>query len=345
MSRAEVEREAPVTTARLTSGSPAPSGPTSARSERHRRLARLARRQFGVVSVRQAAELGLSRSDLHRLVRDGHLVPRYRGVYAVNGAPDSREARWFAAQAALGPRAVLSHRTAASVHGLEHGLPADAVHLAVRYLRAADRPGIRLHAVGDLPDHQIRRVGPLLVTAPARTLCDVAGELVGAKDGHERLRVMVADAVRRGLADPATIRAAVQQRARFAGRTALRRVLDELSPLEQRTRSELESRFLQITTRAGVAPTGMNHPVRDGQGRPRVLDAVWLPTPVYAELDSRLHHGTWADRNDDIRRDNALALAGFTVGLRFTWQHVEDDPTWVVETVRQALASCTPGSG
>src|SRR6056297_1268330 len=103
---------------------PARRSPAAARAARYRDLARLARRQFGVVTVAQAEALGLHRTDLHRLMRAGHLVPRFRGVYAMSGAPDSREARWFAAQAALGPRAVLSHRTAASVHGLAHGLPA-----------------------------------------------------------------------------------------------------------------------------------------------------------------------------------------------------------------------------
>jgi hypothetical protein len=295
-----------------------------------------------VVTVAQAAEVGLGRPDLHRLVREGHLVPRFRGVYAVSGAPDSREARWFAAQAALGPRAVLSHRTAASVHGLEHALPADAVHLAVPHLRATTWSGIRLHRAPDLPDDQITRAGPLRVTSAARTLCDVAGELSSVRDGSDRLRAMVAETIRRGLAEPAAIRRALEHRARFPGRAALRRILDELSPLEPRARSELESRFLRITTRGGVAPTAMNHPVRDGEGRRRLLDAVWLPSPVYAELDSRLHHGTWADRNDDIRRDNALALVGFTIGLRFTWQHVQDDPAWVVDTIRRALATARP---
>ena len=114
-------------------------------------------------------------------------------------------------------------------------------------------------------------------------------------------------------------------------------MLDELSPLEPWSRSALESRFLTITSAAGVGPTAMNHPVTDGDGRRRVLDAVWLPTPVFAELDSQAHHGTWADRNDDLRRENALALSGFTVCLRFTWQHLHDDPRWVVDTVRRAL--------
>jgi hypothetical protein len=295
-----------------------------------------------VITVAQAAEVGLSRPDVHRLVRDGHLVARFRGVYAVSGAPDSREARWFAAQAALGPRAVLSHRTAASVFGLGHALPVDAVHLTVPHLRAASRPGIRLHAAPNLPDEQTTQVGPLRVTSVARTLCDVAGEVAGTSGGPDRLRGMVAEVVRRGLAEPEAIRSALEHRARFPGRAALRRILDELSPLEPRVRSELESRFLRITTRGGVAPTAMNHPVRDGQGRRRLLDAVWLPSPVYAELDSQLHHGTWADRNDDIRRDNALALAGYTIGLRFTWQHVHDDPAWVVDTIRRALVAVRP---
>jgi hypothetical protein len=155
----------------------------------------------------------------------------------------------------------------------------------------------------------VTRVGRLRVTAVPRTLCDVAGELGDAAE----VRRLVAAAVRTGAAHVDRIRAEVAERGRFAGRTAIRAALDELSPLEPQAREELESRFLRLTTRAGVAPTAMNHPVVDGFGRRRELDAIWLPHGVYAELDSRRYHGTLVDWHDDLRRENALSIAGFTV--------------------------------
>ncbi|MFP4235619.1 MAG: type IV toxin-antitoxin system AbiEi family antitoxin domain-containing protein [Nitriliruptoraceae bacterium] len=324
-------------------GAVAPASSTARRTTRvqaHGRLAAIARRQHGIISTADAARAGVSRATLHRLVVDGYLDARFPGVYAISGAPDSPQARWYAAQLSVGRSGVLSHRTAATIHGLGHGLPLDAVHLLVPRARAATKHrGFRLHEAPVLTGDEVARAGLLRVTSAARTLCDLAGELLGAPEGPATLRSVTSEVVRRGLADPARIRTVLGRRGRFPGRAELRRVLDELSPLEAWSRSELESRFLRVTTAGGVAPTAMNHPVRDGEGRRRVLDAVWLPSPVFAELDSQAHHGTWADRNDDIRRENALAVAGFTVCLRFTWQHVRDDPAWVVDTVRRALGS------
>jgi hypothetical protein len=316
--------------------------PRASRARARRRLAAVARRQHGIVTAGDVARSGISRGSLHRLVVGGYLTPRFPGVYAINGAPDSREARWYAAQVCGGPVAAISHRTAATVHALEHGLAVDAVHLLVPRSRPTVPPGLRLHEAPDLSSDELTRIGVLRVTSPARTLCDLAGELRSAPDAGHRLRAVTADVVRRGLADPARIREVLERRGRFPGRAGLRRVLEELSPLETRSRSELESTFVRVTSAGGVAPTALNHAVRDADGRRRVLDAVWLPTPVFAELDSQAHHGTWVDRNDDIRRENALALAGFSVCLRFTWQHLRDDPAWVVDTVRRALASVAP---
>jgi hypothetical protein len=176
--------------------------------------------------------------------------------------------------------------------------------------------------------------GPLRVTSVARTLCDLAGELVDPGC----LRVLTAAAVRQGEVEPAQLHAAVRRRGRFPGRAAVRRVLDELSPLEATTRGELESRFLRLATAAGLAPTAMNHPVVDADGNRRLLDAVWLPEGVFAELDSRLHHGTLVDWHDDQRRENALAIGGFTVCLRFSWWDIQHHPGLVVATLRRALA-------
>jgi predicted transcriptional regulator of viral defense system len=299
------------------------------------RLARVARRQFGVVSAGQARAAGVSSVVLRTLVDDGVLQRRARGVYAFRAVPDSREARWMVASLLLGDRAVLSHRTAASVHGLPHGLRQDAVHVTVAGRWPAERPGIQLHATTVLSAASVTRVGRLPVTAVPRTLCDVAGELGDAAE----VRRLVAAAVRTGAAQVDRIRGELADRGRFAGRTALRAALDELSPLEPQAREELESRFLRLTTRAGVPPTAMNHPVVDGFGRRRELDAIWLPHGVYAELDSRRYHGTLVDWHDDLRRENALSIAGFTVCLRFSWADLEGHADAVVDTIRRALAA------
>ncbi len=311
------------------------SGPADRSGQRaaHHRLAKVCHRQFGVFTAAQAHDAGIAADGLAALLARGLIMRRARGIYVMSSVADSSEARWLTAQLCHGPSAALSHRTAGSLHGLEHGLPLDAVHLTVPGRSGTGGAGRRLHRGVLDPDTEVVARGPLRVTSMARTLCDLAGEL----DDPERLRELTATAVRRGEVDPGRLRLVLERRERFAGRAALRRVLDELSPLEATTRGELESRFLRITTSAGLAPSAMNHPVIDGDGRRRLLDAVWLPEWVYAELDSRRHHGTLVDWHDDQRRENALAIGGYALGLRFSWWDIERYPGLVLDTLRRAL--------
>jgi hypothetical protein len=297
-------------------------------------VARLARRQLGLLTTQQARAHGVSGDRLERWARDGVLVRRYRGVYAVAGAPDGRDHRWLAILLAHGDRTMLSHRTAATLLGLEHGLDLGRVHLTTTSSRRRDLAHARLHTTRHLLDIEVETRGPFRTTSPARTVCDLAGELTEV----DALRRVVAAAVRRGLVDVTSLHDAIARRQRFPGRAALRSVVAELSPLTIGTREELEWRFLHLTTRAGVPPTAVNHRVTDADGRVRYLDAVWLPEGVHAELDSRAHHGTLLDWHDDLRRENAVAIAGFHLCLRFSWWDVVERPDLVVDTIRRALA-------
>jgi hypothetical protein len=116
-----------------------------------RALARIARNQHGLFTTAQAVEVGLNSGVLSRRLAAARYERRWPGVYAVAGSPDRREARFLAALLLLGGDAALSHATAASVHGLEHRLAEDAIHLTVRQrtftprLRVAGAPLGRVH--------------------------------------------------------------------------------------------------------------------------------------------------------------------------------------------------------
>lgn len=305
------------------------------------RLSRVARRQFGVVTTDQAQAAGLSRDSLATPVRSQVLVRRFRGVYAFMGTPDSREARWLAAQFAIGRRAVLSHQTAAAIHGLDLGVTDGAVHVIVPRRSRQVPTGIVVHESPHLQVATVTRKGVLRLTSVPRTLCDVAGIV----EGSERMRRVVAAAVRSGDAEVDQIRQEIARRRTFPGRALLRHVVAELSPLEPMARWELESLFLRITSAAGVAPTKLNHRVTDADGRTRFLDAVWLPARVYAELDSRRFHGTLVDWHDDQRRENAVSLVGYGPCLRFSWWDLQHHAPLVLDTVRRALAAAAGADG
>ena len=96
---------------------------------------RLAKRQHGVVTRGQLLALGLGASAIEHRLSNGRLHPLMRGVYAV-GRPDvGRLGWWMAAVLACGPKALLSHHSAAALWGIRRAQPKDVrqadVHVVV----------------------------------------------------------------------------------------------------------------------------------------------------------------------------------------------------------------------
>src|SRR4051794_7091951 len=81
-------------------------------------LAEIAEKQWGVVSAHQLAELGIGRGAVAHWLSSGRLHSVHRRVYAVGHRRLTRNSRLWAAVLAAGDDAVLSHRSAAALHGL-----------------------------------------------------------------------------------------------------------------------------------------------------------------------------------------------------------------------------------
>ena len=295
------------------------------------KLAAVCRRQFGVFTWAQAREVGLHDTTIDQRMVSGRYRRRFPGVLAEAGAPDTWDARAMAALLAVGGEAALARASAARVLGLD--IRDDGpIAVLVRCRTFTGLEGLRVHRTRVLTPDDVTTVGPLRTTTVPRTIADVAATLDAAG-----LRSLVARSVRRGDCDATELRTMAARLGRFRGKRALGRLLDELHPLEHDCRSELESRFLRLMLGAGLPPTAMNHPVVDASGRRRVLDAVYLPQRLPIELDSRLAHGSLLDWHDDLRRENAVVLAGWRSFLRFSWDDVVHRPDEVVHAVRLAL--------
>jgi hypothetical protein len=80
-------------------------------------LAWIAARQGGVVSRGQLLDLGFTDNQIRRRVRDGWLHRLHHDVFAVGHTRLSDHAHLFAVPLTFGPRAFLSHRTAAAGAG------------------------------------------------------------------------------------------------------------------------------------------------------------------------------------------------------------------------------------
>src|SRR3954469_11532839 len=82
----------------------------------------LSEQQYGVVSRRQLAELGLTSRQIDILISSGRLRIVHRGIYRVAGSPRSHGQDLMAACLAAEPAAA-SHRSAGALWGLSAAHP------------------------------------------------------------------------------------------------------------------------------------------------------------------------------------------------------------------------------
>jgi hypothetical protein len=133
-------------------------------------VAAIAAQQRGNVTTGQLNAAGLGRGAIARRVRNGRLHPRHVGVYAVGHTAEIPLAPEAAALLACGEDTALSHRSGGVVWALCR--PQDDL-VDLTSPRRIRRPGIRGH-VAVLEPRDVRVVQGLRVTAPARTLLDLA---------------------------------------------------------------------------------------------------------------------------------------------------------------------------
>ena len=277
-------------------------------------IARLAAHQHGVLSVQQLKGLGLSTSAIGDRVTAGRLHRIHRGVYAVGHDALSNEGSWMAAVLACGDGAVLSHGDAAALWRMlrPHRAPAaggrgeHSVDVTVPSGNGrARRPGIRVHRSSFLSTADLTCHNGIPVTKPARTLRDLrrvlpARQFAAAVRQAEFLRLSIGDAAS-----------------------------------SDRTRSELEARFLALLRRHRLP-----QPVVNVEVATYIVDFLWPIERLIAELDGWEAHGTRSAFEADRSRDAHLKVLGYEV-VRFTWRQIESDSATVAATIRALLAPGT----
>lgn len=292
------------------------------------KIAGLASQQHGVVSRAQLLAAGISEGVIDGRVRRKQLRPVHRGVYllgSLTGPLRPARARTMAAVLACGPGAVVSHESAAELWELVppggDDEPVHTTHVGSQHRR----PGIVAHRVASLPRADVAAVSGVPVTAPIRTLLDLAGRVDG-----RALEQAIARGERLGLVRVAELRARARTSDRRPGIGTLRETLERGDPAL--TRSVAEERFLALV-RAGQLPDPRtNAPV----GRYE-LDFFWPSHGVAVEVDGFAHHASRREFERDRRRDTDLAAEGIQV-LRVTWRHLVDEPEVVLVRVARTLA-------
>jgi predicted transcriptional regulator of viral defense system len=293
-------------------------------------IARLAERQHGVVSLHQLQLLGLSRSAVAKRGREGRLTRILRAVYAVGHGRLTVRGRWMAAVLAYGPTAVLSHRSAAALHGLRPDNRPKA-DITLPGPSARPRPGIDVHRSATLQAADVTTVDGIPCTSVARTLLDLAD--VVDRRGVERA---VDQAEVQRVFDLRAVNEVLSRAAGRRGAGVLRQVLAEYDG-PTLTHSELEERFHEICRRAGVPKPEVNAWIPLDGGAVKA-DFLWRAERLIVETDGWATHGTRRSFEDDRRRDRRLRLAGWDV-VRFTWRDVEREPEETADVLARLCAA------
>jgi hypothetical protein len=302
---------------------PPPPPPHPGEKERHQPLAALARRQHGVVSVGQLQALGYSKAAIHRACAAGRLHSLDRSVYAVGHTNLSLHGQCLAAVFACGREAVLSHYSAAWLHGLSRWKP-EPFHVTGPVARRPRMP-VRIHRTRRLADADWALVEEIPVSTVPRLLLDLAA-CVKAKS-LERLVERSEDL---GLFDLRAVEDVLARTVGHHGHGRLRQAIALYKP-SSFTRSELEKRFLELCLEAGLPQPRMNY-VEQGFE----LDCYWPELRFAVELDVFETHGTRAAFERDRKRQEDLLLAGIVM-TRVTGPRLEREPQEVIKRVAHLL--------
>lgn len=185
-------------------------------------------------------------------------------------------------------------------------------------------PGVTIHRTRHLPPADRRTKRGLPLTAPARTLIDLASHV-----SERELERALDEALIRRLLNERALHDALQRSRGRAGAGHLRALIaDGLD--SGATRSECERLFRRILRAAELAAPEFNVTVGSYE-----VDALWREHRLVAELDSyRFHRARIPFETDRVRDAD---LTGFKV-LRFTWRRLTRHPEAVAATVARELA-------
>lgn len=265
----------------------------------------LLRAQHGVVDRAQTRRVGLSKKAVRHRLTAGKWRRLQRGVYATFSGEVTREARLWAAIRRVGPGAMLSHQTAAEVHGLG-AKPSAKIHVTVPWRR---RPA-QLKPIRGVVVHRSDQSRPEQLPPwqlPRTRIEDTVLDLVSVSRSFSEAYSWVSRATSRRLATAAMLREAMKARSRVRWRAWL---TDALAEASDGAFSPLELRYARDVERAHGLPKAERQARRAIDGKIHYKDNLYPEFRLCVELDGPTYH-QYEQAEQDRRRDNLnLAVDG-----------------------------------
>jgi hypothetical protein len=273
--------------------------------------AKIARRQAGAITRQQLLDAGLNTKLISRRLKHGRWQQLYRGVYAVFTGPPGRDTWLWAAVLRAGPGALLSHLTAAELHGLIDN-PAEAIFVTVPSTRRIRTPGIIVRMSG-----RVGEAGQPGREPPRTNVEETVFDLIELALNFDDACGWITRAVGRRLSTEKKLRAAMSARKKMRWRAELG---DVLAAAGDGIHSVLEYRYLRDVERAHGLPRS-RHQVRVViAGKAAYRDAYYDEYQLAVELDGRLAHPD-DERWRDNHRDNQAGARGIQT-TRYGWRDV-----------------------
>jgi hypothetical protein len=265
-------------------------------------VTRYASNHHGVIGLRAARGLAISKDALQTFERAGRLVRRGPEVYVTAGSPGSWRQRVMVATASSSAWA--SHRTAAALWDLD-GFPQRQIEVLSPYGNGRRREDWLVHQTRRLSGVDLAEAYQIPCTSVARTILDLA-----AVAHPFQVSQALDDACRRwpGMLDVTAQRFLELARRGRKGTRLMRAMLDERLGRGRFAQSGFETNTLRLVRSVGLPEPMLQHQVRDSDFT-AYLDLAWPAVMLGLECDSLAwHSGKRAHEWDRQRRRRLKAL-------------------------------------
>jgi hypothetical protein len=279
-------------------------------SKRDSDLAAIAARHHGCFNFDHLSLLGFTEFERDHRIRSGRWLVVHDGCYRLAGVPASWRGDVQAACWAGGTRAVVSHRSAANLHGMP-GRSDQFVEITCPRARRTQHDGMVVHESRALEGCDIAFVERIPVTTVERTIFDLASVC-----SRTTVDLAIDNVLRRGLTTFDDL-AAMLRRVGKRGRKGTKTIRDLLETRDSQytpTASEQELLVLHAIRRHGFPEPVRQYEIRDryGQFLGRA-DLAYPSLQIAVEYDSYQEHSGNRALVRDSRRRNALQGAGWAV--------------------------------
>lgn len=307
-----------------------------------------------IIQRGEALRRGAADHQLQRLCRTGTWRRLRPGRYAPRDEFDALDAyerhrlRAVETLRAASPDAVLSHQSAAVIHGLDlWNTPLAVVHLTRNRPTGGRRTRHRHVHAAALHAEEITEVDELRVTTPARTVVDLARTLP-----FEQAVVAGDHALHSTTLTSEELSTAADMLAPHAGRRRVHRVLAQLDGRAESV-GESRSRVLLIRAQFPLPDSQPDLFTSDGTHLGRV-DFLFEEHGVVGEFDGEVKYTKYVPAGltaadvvvAEKKREDAIRGAGWQVA-RWTWDDLENPRTVVDRLTEQfdVARLCPPPRG